>query len=125
MGQHYSVDAMSDLLKSDLTKAEYGGRIKIHYAYDITGIGWESSHITEVRLCHIKRDDEGIVQWDTEGSDSKLTITGDVFIDASESGRLTVCLTSVVLWGGMTGLPISWTATSVVPPEKPGSRQHP
>ena len=28
MGQHYSVDAMSDLLKSDLTKAEYGGRIK-------------------------------------------------------------------------------------------------
>lgn len=39
MGQHYSVDAMSDLLKSDLTKAEYGGRIKIHYAYDITGIG--------------------------------------------------------------------------------------
>lgn len=89
MGQHYSVDAMSDLLKSDLTKAEYGGRIKIHYAYDITGIGWESSHITEVRLCHIKRDDEGIVQWDTEGSDSKLTITGDVFIDASESGRLT------------------------------------
>lgn len=89
MGQHYSVDAMSDLLKSDLTKAEYGGRIKIHYAYDITGIGWEASHITEVRLCHIKRDDEGIVQWDTEGSDSKLTITGDVFIDASESGRLT------------------------------------
>lgn len=87
MGQHYSVDAMSDLLKRDLTKAEYGGRIKIHYAYDITGIGWESSHITEVRLKRIFRDTDGTVKWD-EKADT-LTIAGDVFIDASESGRLT------------------------------------
>lgn len=87
MGQHYSVDAMSDLLKRDLTKAEYGGRIKIHYAYDITGIGWESSHITEVRLKRISRDTNGTVKWD-EKADT-LTIAGDVFIDASESGRLT------------------------------------
>lgn len=87
MGQHYSVDAMSDLLKRDLTKAEYGGRIKIHYAYDITGIGWESSHITEVRLKRIFRDTDGTVIWD-EKADT-LTIAGDVFIDASESGRLT------------------------------------
>ena len=87
MGQHYNVDAMSDLLKRDLTKAEYGGRIKIHYAYDITGIGWESSHITEVRLKRIFRDTDGTVKWD-EKADT-LTIAGDVFIDASESGRLT------------------------------------
>lgn len=87
MGQHYNVDAMSDLLKRDLTKAEYGGRIKIHYAYDIIGIGWESSHITEVRLKRIFRDTDGTVKWD-EKADT-LTIAGDVFIDASESGRLT------------------------------------
>ena len=87
MGQHYNVDAMSDLLKRDLTKAEYGGRIKIHYAYDITGIGWESSHITEVRLKRIFRDTDGTVKWD-EKADT-LTIAGDVFIVASESGRLT------------------------------------
>ena len=87
MGQHYNVDAMSDLLKRDLTKAEYGGRIKIHYAYDSTGIGWESSHITEVRLKRIFRDTDGTVKWD-EKADT-LTIAGDVFIDASESGRLT------------------------------------
>ena len=87
MGQHYNVDAMSDLLKRDLTKAEYGGRIKIHYAYDITGIGWESSHITEVRLKRIFRDTDVTVKWD-EKADT-LTIAGDVFIDASESGRLT------------------------------------
>ena len=87
MGQHYNVDAMSDLLKRDLTKAEYGGRIKIHYAYDITGIGWESSHITEVRMKRIFRDTDGTVKWD-EKADT-LTIAGDVFIDASESGRLT------------------------------------
>ena len=87
MGQHYNVDAMSDLLKRDLTKAEYGGRIKIHYAYDITGIGWESSHITEVCLKRIFRDTDGTVKWD-EKADT-LTIAGDVFIDASESGRLT------------------------------------
>lgn len=87
MGQHYNVDAMSDLLKRDLTKAEYGGRIKIHYAYNITGIGWESSHITEVRLKRIFRDTDGTVKWD-EKADT-LTIAGDVFIDASESGRLT------------------------------------
>ena len=87
MRQQYNVDAMSDLLKRDLTKAEYGGRIKIHYAYDITGIGWESSHITEVRLKRIFRDTDGTVKWD-EKADT-LTIAGDVFIDASESGRLT------------------------------------
>ena len=87
MGQHYNVDAMSDLLKRDLTKAEYGGRIKIHYAYDITGICRESSHISEVRLKRIFRDTDGTVKWD-EKADT-LTIAGDVFIDASESGRLT------------------------------------
>lgn len=72
----------------DLTKAEYGGRIKIHYAYDITGIGWEFDPTsTEVRLKRIFRDTDGTVKWD-EKADT-LTIAGDVFIDASESGRLT------------------------------------
>ena len=87
MGQHYNVDAMSDLSEARSDK----GRIRRqnqdslrlrHHRYRL-----ESSHITEVRLKRIFRDTDGTVKWD-EKADT-LTIAGDVFIDASESGRLT------------------------------------
>lgn len=85
--QHYSVDTMAATLKSDLTKAEYGGRINIHYGYDITSINWAApARITHLNLKKIKRDENsGLVIWETDTT----TIAGDVFIDASESGRLT------------------------------------
>ena len=84
-GQIYSTDAMAAQLKTDLAK--YGSKIKYYYGYDIKSIGWRSpAHITEVRLCSIDRNQtSGIVQW---GSLTD-TVAGTVFIDASDSGRLT------------------------------------
>ena len=85
--QFYSVDDMAALLKSDLTKAEYQGKIQIHYGYDITKVNWTSpARILSVNLKQIKREEStGDVVWE----DVEKTIYGDVFIDASESGRLT------------------------------------
>lgn len=84
-GHFYSTDAMAAQLKTDLAK--YGSKIKYYYGYDIKSIGWRSpAHITEVRLCSIDRNQtSGIVQW---GSLTD-TVAGTVFIDASDSGRLT------------------------------------
>ena len=85
--QFYSVDDMAALLKSDLTKAEYQGKIQIHYGYDITKVNWTSpARILSVNLKQIKREEStGDVVWE----DVEKTIYGDVFIAASESGRLT------------------------------------
>ena len=82
-GQHYSVDEMAALLKSDLAK--YGSKIKYYYGYDISGVGW-NSRITSLNVKQIKRNPTtGIVEWES----IQHTINGTVFIDASESGRLT------------------------------------
>lgn len=82
VGQHYGIDAMDAELKESLA---YYNNLEIHYAYDIKSIGWASPCITEVRLGRIFRDTDGIVKWDENDT---LTIAGDIFIDASESGRL-------------------------------------
>lgn len=114
MGQHYSVNEMAALLKSDLTKAEFNGRIHIHYGYDITGIGWTSpARITYVNLKKIARDeDTGSVIWE----DGTETINGDVFIDASESGRLT----RISNFGGTVGR-YDWPANKLDSDERGSS----
>ena len=83
LGQHYSVDEMAALLKADLAK--YGSKIKYYYGYDISSVGWDS-RITSLTVKQIKRNPTtGIVEWESV----QHTINGTVFIDASESGRLT------------------------------------
>ena len=96
VGQFYSVQALSDLLKKDLTKSEFKGKINILYGYDIKSIGWGApANITKVNLCQIEQDSDGRVVWGTK----TCTVAGDVFIDASESGRLT----HLSNFGGTTG----------------------
>lgn len=86
MGQHYNTAALANLLRSDLKK--YEPRLTIYYGYDITRVNWTApANITSVQIQQIDRDAKGIVQWNH--TDSVTTITGSVFIDASESGRLT------------------------------------
>lgn len=93
LGQHYSVDEMAALLKADLAK--YGSKIKYYYGYDISSVGWDS-RITSLTVKQIKRNPTtGIVEWETV----EHTINGTVFIDASESGRLT----RRANFGGTTG----------------------
>lgn len=96
VGQFYNVQALSDLLKKDLTKSEFKGKINILYGYDIKSIGWGApANITKVNLCQIEQDSDGRVVWGTK----TCTVAGDVFIDASESGRLT----RLSNFGGTTG----------------------
>ena len=96
MGEYYSIQALSDLLKKDLTKPEFKGKINILYGYDIKSIGWGApANITKVNLCQIEQDSDGRVVWGTK----TCTVAGDVFIDASESGRLT----HLSNFGGTTG----------------------
>ena len=93
LGQHYSVDEMAALLKADLAK--YGSKIKYYYGYDISSVGWDS-RITSLTMKQIKRNPTtGIVEWESV----QHTINGTVFIDASESGRLT----RRANFGGTTG----------------------
>ena len=83
-GQHYGVDDMAALLQSDLDK--YYPRITYYYGYDIVSIGWTSpAHITSVKLAPIKRATDGNVIWES----GEEIVNGTVFIDASDSGRLT------------------------------------
>lgn len=84
-GQFYNTDDMAALLESDLTK--YGSRITMYKGYDISSIGWASGGITSVTLKKLKRNSTGVVQWDT--SVAAQTVSGTVFIDASDTGRLT------------------------------------
>ena len=82
--QFYGVKNLADTMKQDLAK--YGSMISYYYGYDITGIGWANGKITSVDLKQIKRDaTTGVVVWEN----TTATIKGTVFIDASESGRLT------------------------------------
>ena len=93
LGQHYSVDEMAALLKADLAK--YGSKIKYYYGYDISSVGWDS-RITSLTVKQIKRNPTtGSVEWESV----QHTINGTVFIDASESGRLT----RRANFGGTTG----------------------
>lgn len=96
MGEYYSIQDLSDLLKKDLTKPEFKGKINILYGYDIKSIGWGApANITKVNLCQIEQDSDGRVIWGTK----TCTVAGDYFIDASESGRLT----RLSNFGGTTG----------------------
>lgn len=84
-GQFYNTDAMAAKLESDLTK--YGSQITMYKGYDISKVSWGSSGISSVTLKKLKRDSTGVVQWDT--SVAAQTLSGTVFIDASDTGRLT------------------------------------
>lgn len=82
--QFYGVEDLANTMKKDLAK--YGSMISYYYGYDITGIGWANGKITSVNLKQIKRDTStGVVVWEN----TTATVQGSVFIDASDSGRLT------------------------------------
>ena len=94
-GQFYNTDDMAALLESDLAK--YGSRITMYKGYDISAVGWASGGLTSVTLKKLKRNSTGVVQWDT--SVAAQTVSGTVFIDASDTGRLT----RITNFGGTVG----------------------
>jgi len=82
--QFYGVKNLADTMKQDLAK--YGSMISYYYGYDITSVSWGNGKISSVNLKQIKRDaSTGVVVWEN----TTATVKGTVFIDASDSGRLT------------------------------------
>ena len=82
--QFYGVKNLADTMKQDLAK--YGSMISYYYGYDITSVSWGNGKISSVNLKQIKRDaTTGVVVWEN----TTATVKGTVFIDASDSGRLT------------------------------------
>lgn len=82
-GKFYNTDDMSKQLCSDVTKYT---NINVYYGYDIKSFSAASSpyRITQVTVCSIYRNTSGTVVW----GNNTATITGAVFVDASDDGRL-------------------------------------
>lgn len=80
-GQFYNTETMADIITRDLAQFK---NITILYSTDINSIKQEGSRIKEITLAPIVRDSEGIVRW----SEGGRRIKGQIFIDASDSGKL-------------------------------------
>lgn len=81
--QFYNTDQMAAQIKNDVTKYS---NVTVYYGYDIQGVSTANNpfRITQVSIRNINRNSSGVVVW---GSSTK-TISGSVFIDASDDGRL-------------------------------------
>lgn len=79
----YNVDKKAEFLKSLLTKYN----VKIYEQHDISGPIKQDTggNILSIRIRKIERATNNIVQYVGES----ITISGDIFIDASEDGKLT------------------------------------
>lgn len=84
-GQFYNTDTMANYLYTYVKSNR--SNVTIYYSYDIKSFSAASSpyRITQVTICEIYRNSSsGYVVW---GSKTE-TVTGKVFIDASDDGRL-------------------------------------
>lgn len=110
-GQFYNVDQMAAQLKSDVVKY---ANLTVYYGYDIKSFAAASNpyRITQVNICSVSRNASGVVVW---GS-SAQTISGTVFIDASDDGRLA----RIANFGGTVGR-YDWPAAYLDADEKTGS----
>ncbi len=80
-GQFYNTLAMSEIIAADLSQFK---NLTVMYSQDIRNVRVEEGLIKSLVLAPITRNDEGIVQWN--GSERK--ISGRIFIDASDEGKL-------------------------------------
>lgn len=87
MGQFYSVEKMSNLLKSDVDK--YSSNINVMYKYDVREVTMRNKgkQIYSITVQGIKRSSNGYIVWDE--STAQQTIRAHIYIDASDDGRLT------------------------------------
>ncbi|OAT80187.1 FAD-dependent oxidoreductase, partial [Desulfotomaculum copahuensis] len=109
-GQFYNTGAMASLLRAEL--AEYKN-IHILWTHDIEKVSTDGApaRITGLELRDVFRDGAGVIRW---GNDERR-VTGRVFVDASEDGRLT----------RLAGVPVTtgradWPAQYLDPAERNG-----
>lgn len=85
VGQFYRTNTLSELMKSDLAKYS---NVTIRYGYDLKSFTYQTSpayKILSVTIQKLTRSSNGYVSF-TTGTE---TITGSVFVDASDDGKLT------------------------------------
>jgi hypothetical protein len=102
VGQFYNTDTLADRMATDLAKYS---NLSIIWNYDIESMTTVSSpfRVTGLNLRNVYRNSStGYVNFGT----STRTVTGDVFIDASDEGRLA----RLSNWGGTTGR-YDWPST--------------
>lgn len=80
-GQFYSTERMAQIIRDDLLRFK---NLEILYSSDIKGTAVTDGLIREVVIGPVARNPEGRVLW---GSGER-TLRGQVFIDASDDGRL-------------------------------------
>lgn len=107
-GQFYNVDSMAARLKNDVTKYS---NVTVYYGYDICSFSAAGSpyRITQLTIKSISRNSSGVVVWGT----STATVTGTVFIDASDDGRLARIANSACTVGRY-----DWPANRLDPDER-------
>lgn len=93
VGSFYSPKTLSELMKNDLIKYDVTSgtvskNLTIEYGYDVEDVAWQSSpyKLTSVTARKLLRAATGYIAWDS--TTTRKIITGAVFIDASDDGRL-------------------------------------
>lgn len=80
-GQFYNNRAMAEIINKDLQQFL---NLQIMYSYDIKHVNAEKKRIRSIYICPIERRESGFVTW--HGLEKQ--VTADIFIDASDDGRL-------------------------------------
>lgn len=80
-GQFYNNQQMSQIIQHDLQKLP---NLRILPGYDITGSTKQDNSIKNITLCQIQRQSNGVIGWRGD----TLQVSGKIFIDASDDGRL-------------------------------------
>jgi hypothetical protein len=86
-GQFYNTEQMAELLEKDLSQFP---NLTILYQYDLKKVKTkkikkDKKIIKSIILAPVYRDEQGYVLWEK----GRLKVEGEVFIDASDEGRLT------------------------------------
>lgn len=80
-GQFYSTKKMTQIIYNDLKRFS---NLKVIYSSDIKQVRVKSQKIRSISICPIRRNENGLIEWQS----TKKLISGKVYIDASDEGRL-------------------------------------
>lgn len=84
-GQGYPAGRMARALYEDVLNGSRG-RVTIYFKHEIESVGTTDGTVTHIDIRPVKRDPADLaVKWDGPA----LRLTGKVFVDASDTGRLT------------------------------------
>ncbi len=81
LGQFYNTRAAAELLRAELASHE---NITVLYGWELESVKRGNSRITSLFLREVAKDVDGNIAW----GESKKAVRGQVFVDASEDGRL-------------------------------------